>query len=183
MIFSTLILSGCQKNIDKKQANPEVRLDKELKQKPSLMTFIFQPSLEENTEIVVDFRNKSLTFHPVYPYLPEPPPPPPAKFTKNLEKPLIPYFAKLDELQLFALENLLQDFKTNDFNRIDGTYTDGTSYNFSTLFTDNQLKVGYIAKDKTVNQEKLVETMIKLVDSTNKFDENKRIISYYYTTK
>ncbi len=144
--------------------------------KPKLLTFIFQPSLNENSEIVIDFEKKYFTFKTIYPFQQEPKP-----RGENFveEKPPKPYYSTLSKTQLDELAKILTELKDVDFQKIEGTYTDGISYNFSILTSDNNFKVGYIADDTTENQKKLVEEVLNLLEETNKFPENYPAIGYY----
>jgi len=161
-------------NIDKKKATSL-----------ELLVFQFQPSLEENTEVIINFEKKYLIFRSVYSYFPEPPPPPSMR-QKDIEefidkrKPIKPYFVNLSNKELKYLENILNLLSDKDYKRIESPNIDGTSYNFSTFYSNKNLKNGFIAQDKTENQRKLVLEILNILQKTNTFEENKSLISYYY---
>ena len=75
---------------------------------------------------------------------------------------------------------IIDKISAKDFERIEGTYIDGTSYNFSILYSGNNLKNGFIANEKTENQKELVLEILNLLQKTNTFEENQSILSYYF---
>lgn len=150
--------------------------------KPELLIFHFQPSLKENTEVIINFEKKYLVFRPMYPSSPEPPQPPrkdgtTQPFTKQ-RKPES-YLSDLSDNDLTYFKTLIKSLSTNDYNRIDGTYIDGTSYNFGILFSNKILKNGFIAQDKTENQEKIILEILRLLHKTNQYEDNFEILDYY----
>lgn len=151
---------------------------------PELLIFQFQPTLKENTEVMINFEKKHLIFRTIYPFLPEPPPPPRKDGTNKpfieSNKPLQSYSIKLQDEDLKDLKMIIRKILEKDFERIDGNYIDGTSYNFSILFSNNNLENGFIAQEKTENQKKLVLEILNILEKSNPFEENKSIISYYY---
>lgn len=125
---------------------------------------------------MIDFEKKYLTFKTIYPFILEPQP-----YGENIieEKQPKPYYSTLTETQLIELSKTLRNLKEVDFQRIEGTYIDGISYNFSILTSHKDFKVGYIAYNTTENQRKLIEEILKLLEETNKFTENNSVIAYY----
>ena len=148
----------------------------------SLLTFIFQPSLNENCEVVVDFEQKILIFKSIYPErLIESRP-------KNYNKinefynsaNTKPFVAELSENQIENLTSILKNFREEDFKRIEQNYIDGISYNFSLIYSNNTIRTGNIASDKTTKQLELVNMVLHLVSETNEHPENTKILRYYY---
>ncbi|MCX8531942.1 hypothetical protein [Chryseobacterium luquanense] len=162
------------------QINSNVVLNK--KSYPELLVFHFQPSLKENTEVIINFDKKYLIFKSMYPHSAEPPPPMRRKdYEKFIDKrkPLKPYFTNLSDKELKNLNILINSFFDEDYQRIEELNIDGISYNFSILFSNKDLKNGFISNDKTENQEKLVKEIISLLHKTNKYEENKPTLQYY----
>ena len=151
---------------------------------PEMLTFIIQPSLNENVEVIINFEKNYLFFRNIYPFSPEPPPPTKKDGTHEefveTRKSLKPYFAKLQNEDLRDLKMIIDKISAKDFERIEGTYIDGTSYNFSILYSGNNLKNGFIANEKTENQKELVLEILNLLQKTNTFEENQSILSYYF---
>lgn len=158
--------------------------DKKKTQIPELLIFQFQPSLKENTEVIINFEKKHLIFRTIYPFLPEPPPPPRKDGTNEpfieTNKHLRSYSLKLQDEDLNDLKMIIRKISKKDLERIEGKYIDGTSYNFSILFSNKNLENGFIAQEKTKNQKELVLEILNILEKTNPFEENKSIISYYY---
>ncbi|SEG63050.1 hypothetical protein SAMN05421847_3027 [Halpernia humi] len=173
LIILIFPLTSCKKEIENIQNKT---LDSNSKTQPQFLTFIFQPSLNENAEVNVNFEKKYLTFKTIYPFLQEPP----AFGEKKTEKkPPKPYYAELTQNQINELTKILVNLNDEDYQQIQGNYIDGISYNFSILNSDKTFKVGYIANEKTENQKKLTTEILNLVSETNKFEENFSAISYY----
>lgn len=162
---------------EQKRQNPFKLTDKN----PELLTFIFQPSLKPNTEVIINFEKNYMTFKNIYAFNPEPPPPPKMNeeiSNYSVEKPIRPYFATITNEEKTVIKNIVNKLSETDYNEIEGTYTDGTSYHFNIVF-GKQLKVGYISDDKTVNQRNLIEEILNLVIKKNQYEENFPILSYY----
>ena len=148
---------------------------------PEILTFIFQPSLNHNTQVTINFDKNYLTFTNIYPFNSEPPPPPKKngeKISYTVEKAIKPFLSTLTNNEKTIIKNIVNKLIETDYNEIKGTYTDGTSYHFSIVF-GKQLKVGYISDDKTVNQRNLIEEILNLVIKKNQYEENLPILSYY----
>jgi len=150
---------------------------------PEILTFHFQPALDENTEVIINFDKKYLVFRTMYPFFPEPPPPPgkdgrPGPYT-NQRKSVKPYLADLSDDDLTYFKNLIKSLSTNDYNRIEDVHLDGTSYNFGILFSNKTLKNGFIAQDKTENQKKIIIEILRLLHKTNPHQNNLEILQYY----
>ena len=175
-----LFLISCKKNDRKEiEKNKIETWNKRIQSKPQFLSFIFQPSLNENVEVNINFEKRYLTFKTIYPFISVPEPT--KSREKNIEiKPSKPYYSELNEKQLKELTKILSEFKIEDYKPIEGTYIDGISYNFSILNSNKLFKVGNIANDATENQQKLILQILKLIENTNKFEENKTIINYYY---
>ncbi|MBW8359892.1 MAG: hypothetical protein K0M63_08855 [Weeksellaceae bacterium] len=151
---------------------------------PELFTFVFQPALSHNTEVIISFEKKYLLFRNIYPFNPEPPPPPrkDGKSTAELtdkEKAIQPYAVVLKDAELETLREIINKLSEKDFRRIEGTYIDGTSCNFSILYNGKHFRNGFIAGDMTYNQRLLYSEILKLLYTTNKFEENLPILKYY----
>lgn len=148
---------------------------------PEIFIFHFQPSLKENTEVIINFEKKYLVFKTMYPFIPEPPPSrDDAKEPfENSKKPLQNYFTDLEGDDLKHLKSLIKSLSTSDYKRIEDNYIDGISYNFSILFSDKSLKNAFVAHDKTENQEKIILEVLRLLEKTNKHEENFEILVYY----
>ena len=159
-------------------------IDKKIAINPELLVFQFQPSLKENTEVIINFEKKYLVFRNIYPFLPEPPPPPRKNGINEpfieANKPLQSYSVKLQDEDLRDLKIIIRKISKKDLERIEGNYIDGTSYNFSILFSNRNLENGFIAQEKTKNQKELVVGILNILQKTNPFKENESIISYYY---
>jgi len=141
---------------------------------PELLTFIFQPALNHNTEVVLNFEKNYLTFKNIYPFNPEPPPPPKMNgeiINYSVEKPLRPFFVTLTSEEKTVIKNIVNKLSETDYNGIAGPYIDGTSYNFSIVF-GRKFKVGYISSEKTLNQSILIEEILNLLDKKNQYEEN-----------
>lgn len=189
VLFSVLILSlavGGFISYDLK-SNQKVKISRksqEIKEiKPELLIFHFQPSLKENSEVVINFEKKYLVFKAMFPFIPEPPPPPREDGTvepfTSSRMPLKAYRADLSEDDLMYFKSLIKSLSTSDYKGIENTYIDGTSYQFSILFSDKGLKNGFIAQDKTENQQKIILEILRLLHKTNPHQDNLEILQYY----
>lgn len=151
--------------------------------RPEILIFHFQPSLNENAEVVINFEKKYLVFRTMHSFIPEPPPSPGKDGTiesfKDQKKSIKPYFADLTDEDLVYLKSLIKSLSTKDFKRIEDVYLDGTSYNFGILFSNKTLKNGFIAQDKTENQEKIILEILRLLHKTNLHENNLEILQYY----
>lgn len=175
-------VQSCHKNESLK-----IIVDKNLENKylgnPTILSFVFQPSLEENSEITIDFTNSKLIFRNVYEFIEEPPPPPSKNgvnkpFT-DPRKPLKPFVADLSLNEIENLKKIINALKDEDYKRIEGTYIDGMSCNFM-IYDGKNVKNGFIASDKTQNQADLQKSVLNLLLEKNKFQENVKVINYYF---
>ncbi|MCU7619218.1 hypothetical protein NZ698_18725 [Chryseobacterium sp. PBS4-4] len=188
LIFLTIIVAAfIMHDLKLRDQSHSIGNDVDMKvvMSPELLVFQFQPSLNENTEVIISFEKKYLIFRSIYSYFPEPPPPPSMKRNDNEEfidrrKPVKPYYANLSNEEVKYLENILNILSDRDYKRLESPNIDGMSYNFSTLYSNKNLKNGFIAQDKTDNQRKLVLEILNILQKTNNFEENKSLISYYY---
>jgi|GEM_PF-1395315 len=174
------ILSCSKNDSSKKEKFQNIISQKEYN--PVLMSFIFQPSLKENTEIVIDFQNKKFIFRNIYEYIAEQPPSPSKndKINNNItpNKPLKPFIADLNQEEINTLKKIINSLSNSDYKGIEDTYIDGTSYNFMISFGNN-FKNGFIANKKTKNQQILISNILHILENKNKFEENENIINYY----
>lgn len=172
----TLMLCNC-KNIGK-----EEKVKVEDKNNIELFNFIFQPSLNENTELIINFNKKYLSFKSIYPISPEPEPYIDINGEINnlpIQKPLKPFLIILNKDELNKLESILNNLKEDDFHAIESLNIDGISYNFSITKSNNDFKVGYIKAENSKLQRELVSEISRLLSTNNPFKENEKIISYY----
>lgn len=150
---------------------------------PIILLFLFQPSLEENSEITIDFTNNKLIFRNIYEYLEEPPPPPSkngiSKTAVVPTKPLQPFVADLSLNEIENLKKIINALKDEDYKRKEGTYIDGMSCNFM-IYDGKNVKNGFIARYKTPHQADLQKSVLNLLLEKNKFQENVKVINYYY---
>jgi hypothetical protein len=171
---------------DSKLENKSQAIGKTISVNPELLIFHFQPSLKENTEVVINFEKKYIVFRPMYPFFPEPPTPPgkdgKTDVFSSQRKPIKSYLANLRDEDLKYFRILITSLSTSDYKRIEDVYIDGTSYNFSILFSNKILKNGFIAQDKTKNQEEIIIEILKLLHKTNRQEENLEILKYYSNT-
>ncbi len=152
--------------------------------KPILFSIIFQPSLKENCEVIIDFEKKYLIFKNIYLHIPEPLPPPnkngDTAINYNVrQQPIKPFFTTLNDNDIKEVKMILSRLNESDYRRFEDLQIDGTSYNFSILFSDNQFKNGFIASEKTENQANLISKILELLNSKNSYEENKQILQYY----
>ena len=180
LILILLIILSCDEN--KKIVKSSIETDKV--KNIELLTFMFQPSLKENTEVVLNFDKKYLTFKNIYPNIQEPSPPPNVngKSSKReyvLRKPIHPFVTNLTNEEMLPIKLAVNDLSTVDYQMTEGTEIDGTSYGFSILFSDRNFKVGFIANQKTEKQRKLVEVILNLLKNKNTFPENEIVLEYY----
>lgn len=187
LIFLTIIVSGFIFYDFKKNNQSKIiseNLTKKKTEIPELLVFHFQPSLKENTEVIINFEKKYFVFRTIYPDIQEPPPPP-RKGGNNEQfietnKHLQSYSVKLQDEDLKDLKMIISKISKKDLERMESSYIDGTSYNFSILFSNKNLENGFIAQEKTENQKELVLEILNILEKANPFEENKSIISYYY---
>lgn len=179
-----LIIFSCNekdKIVENKTENLSFENSKE--NNPELLTFMFQPSLKENTEVILNFDKKYLTFRDIYPFIQEPPPPPNLKGESNSQyvfrKPIHPFVVNLTNEELSPIKSALSNLSNIDYQRIEGTEIDGTSYAFSILFSNQDFKVGFIANLKSDEQRKLINEILNLIKKKNNFSENEVILDYY----
>lgn len=154
------------------------------KSRPQLLTFSFQPSLQVNTEVIVNFEKKYLLFRNTYPYVAEPPPPPEADGKSSAEHTdkrlaVMPYSCQLSETELDYIAEIVRKLEEKDFKKVDGMYIDGISCNFSLLGGDGSYRNGFIASDMTENQRMLYLSILNLLYTTNEDEGNRRILNNY----
>lgn len=176
------LLQSCTKNdLPKHTEIREVKAENGNQTK--LMSFLFQPALKENSEVIIDFSTRQLIFRNIYEFIEEPPPPPSKNgITKPFydpRKPLIPFVADLSLNDIENLNKLINILKNDDYKRIEGKYIDGMGCNFM-IYDGKNVKNGLIARDKTENQAELQKYMLTLLLEKNKFQENVSVINYYF---
>ncbi|UOE37020.1 hypothetical protein [Chryseobacterium oryzae] len=182
-IFLLFFIISCEKNDKKEIENKQIEIwNNRISAKPQILSFIFQPALNENCEIIIDINRKNLIFRSIYPERIIEPKPNNENEINEYNNPANPksYVSKLDENQIKILNIAINKLEKKDFNRIEKTYVDGISYNFSIIYSDNTIKNGNIAGKKTTNQNEFVDMLLSLISETNKYPENTKIINYYY---
>lgn len=181
LIFALILIVAVFMIYDSKLEDKSQAIDNNAPINPELLVFHFQPSLKENTEVVINFEKKYLVFKSMYPYSPEPPRSTRKDYEEFIDKrkPIKPYSINLSDKELNYLKNLINSLSDKDFQRIEKSYVDGISYNFSILFSDKVLKNGFIAQNKTENQEKIIVEILRLLHKTNRYTENLEIFKYY----
>lgn len=181
-LLSIFLVSGCKKaNVEDNITFPASTSNKS---RPQLLTFSFQPSLQENTEVIINFEKKYLLFRNIYPYVPEPTPPPGASAKTSIEltdKRIIvtPYSRSIKASELDQIAEIVRKLEEKDFKIVDGMYIDGISCNFSLLGGDGSYRNGFIASDMTENQRMLYQAILNLLYTTNEDEGNRRILNYY----
>ena len=183
-VLSFYILIGCKETKAPEKQLTTLSQPTDKNSIPILLTFSFQPSLQENTEVIINFEKKYLLFRNIYPYVPEPLPPPrvDGKTSNELtDKRLIvtPYSSSLRDSELNQIAKIVAKLSGKDFERVDGMYIDGISCNFSVLDSNGSFKNGFIANDMTDNQKMLYRAILNLLYTTNQSEQNRMLLNYF----
>lgn len=180
IVTSACLIQSCTKNDIPKHTEIK-ELKSENGNQTKIMTFLFQPALGQNSEVIIDFSTRQFIFRNIYEFIEEPPP---SQYgvTKPFydpRKPLVSFVADLSLNEIENLNKLINVLKNEDYKRIEGNYTDGMACNFM-IYDGKNVKNGFIAGDKTKNQAELQKYILNLLLEKNKFQENISVINYYF---
>ncbi|MDM1063232.1 hypothetical protein HXZ62_11795 [Empedobacter falsenii] len=162
----------------------EEKNDSDFQYQYKKVLYTFQPSLNINSQVVIDFETKDLYFLKAYDYVEEPPLIGEMKISDKTKTSIKEFHHKLSNEELKDLEKILKTYQDKDFKTIDDISFDGMHTTFSIINTKDEIKTGFTNKNnKTVAQSVLFDKILDLLTKYDVIKENSNLISYYQMMK